>query len=88
MCRREAKRKQEEEQLNWIKTPINEEWHEDIRDWSQASTSSEGEEQKVKSMKIERKETPSMYKNYIYREKNWECPICDAEDHCEHYHCT
>src|SRR6266542_2845600 len=34
MRRREAKRKQEEEQLNWIKFPSNEEWHEDAQDWS------------------------------------------------------
>ena len=88
MHRREAKRKQEEEQFNWIDSSTNEEWHEETRDWSQASTSSEGKEQKVKSMKIERKETPSMYKNYIYRGKNWECPICSVEDHCGHYHCT
>ncbi len=87
MCRREAKRKQEEKQLNWIKSLINEEWHEDNQDWSQALTSLEGEEQKVK-METERKETPSMYKNYIYRGRNWECPICSAEDHCGHYHCT
>ena len=85
MRRREAKRKQEEEQLNWIKFPSNEEWHEDAQDWSKAST--EGEEQEIK-IKTERKETPSTYKNYIYRGKNWECPICGAEDHCGHYHCT
>src|SRR6266511_4115047 len=46
------------------------------------------EERKVKSIEIGSKETPSMYKNYIYRGKNWECPICGAEDHCGHYHCT
>ncbi len=39
MRRREAKRKQEEEQLNWLKSPTNEEWHENTQDWSQASTS-------------------------------------------------
>ncbi len=83
-----AEEKQEEEQLNWIKSPSNEEWHEDTQDWSQTSTSPEGEEQKIKSMKLERKETSSIYKNYIYRGKNWECPICGAEDHCGHYHCT
>ncbi len=87
MRRREAKRKQEEEQLNWIKFLNNEEWYENTQDWSQASTSQEGEEQEVK-IKTERKETSSMYKNYIYRGKNWECPICSAEDHCGHYHCT
>ncbi len=88
MRRREAKRKQEEEQFNWIESPINEKWYKDTQDWSQVSTSLEGKEQKVKNMKIERKETPSTYKNYIYRGKNWECLICGAEDHCEHYHCT
>src|SRR6266540_3650279 len=88
MRKREAKQKQEEEQLNWIKFPTNEEWYENTQDWSQASTSPEEEEQKVKSIEIESKETPSTYKNYIYRGKNWECPICSAEDHCGHYHCT
>ncbi len=87
MRRREAKRKQEEEQLNWIKSPFNKEWHEDTQDWSQASTSSEEEELKIDSIKT-KEENPSTYKNYIYREKNWECPICSAEDHCGHYHCT
>ena len=87
MRRREAKRKQEEEQLNWIKSPINEEWHEDTQDWSQASTSPEEEKQKVKSIEIESKETPNTYKNYIYRGKNWKCPICGAENHCGYYHC-
>src|SRR6266498_1505285 len=62
MRRREAKRKQEEEQLNWIKSPSKEEWYEDTQDWSQASTSREGEEQKDK-IKLERKEIPSTYKN-------------------------
>ncbi len=87
MRRREAKRKQEEEQFNWIKSPINEEWHKDTRDWSQASISPEGEEQKINRIETEGEETPSTYKNYIYRGKNWECPICSAEDHCGHYHC-
>src|SRR6266542_5011807 len=85
MRRREAKRKQKE-QLNWIKFSANEEWHEDTQDWSQASTSQEGERQKDDSVETEGEETPSTYKNYIYRGKNWECPICGAEDHCGHYH--
>ena len=34
MRRREAKRKQEEEQLNWTKSLTNDEWHEDTLDWS------------------------------------------------------
>ncbi len=38
------------------------------------------------SMKINK--TGCTYKNYIYREKNWKCPICSAEDHCGYYHCT
>ncbi len=88
MHRREAKWKQEEEQLNWIKFLTNEEWHKDTQDWSQASTFSEKEEQKTDSTEIEEAETPSTYKNYIYRGKNWECPICSAEDHCGHYHYT
>src|SRR6266542_3126258 len=75
MRRREAKRKQEKEQLNWIKSPLNEEWHKDTQDWSQASTSPEEEELKIDSIRIE-EENLSTYKNYIYREKNWECPIC------------
>ena len=66
MRRREAKRKQEEEQLHWIKFPMDEEWYEDTQDWSQASTSPEREEQKVENEKVEREETPSTYKNYIY----------------------
>ena len=44
MHRREAKLKQEEEQLNWIKSLMNEEWHEDTQDWSQTSTFPEEEE--------------------------------------------
>ncbi len=70
MRRREAKQKQEEEQLNWIKSLINEEWHENTQDWSQASTSPEGEEQKINSIKTKEEENPSTYKNYIYRGKN------------------
>ncbi len=88
MHRREAKRKQEGEQLNWIESPINEEWHEDTWDWSQASKSPEEKERKVNSIETEGEETPSIYKNYIYRGKNWECLICSAEDHCGHYHYT
>jgi len=34
--KREDKRKQEAEQLNWYKSPSNEEWYEDKRDWSKA----------------------------------------------------
>ena|SRR6266540_44345 len=71
-----------------MKFSANEEWQEDTQDWSQTSTSLEKEEQKTGSTEIEGEETPSTYKNYIYRGKNWECPICGAEDHCEHYHCT
>ena len=33
MHRREAKCKQEAEQLNWYKSLFNEEWYEDKRDW-------------------------------------------------------
>ncbi len=62
MHRREAKQKQEEEQLNWIKSPINEEWHEDTQDWSQASTSPEREEQKINSIETEEEKNPSTYK--------------------------
>ena len=87
MRRKEAKRKQEEEQLNWIKYPLNKEWYEDIQDWSQVSTYSEEEELKVDNVKT-KEEHSSTYKNYIYRGKNWEYPICSAEDHCEHYYCT
>src|SRR6266498_4532668 len=69
MRKREAKRKQKEEQLNWIKSLINEEWHEDTRDWSQASTSPEREDQKINNIKTEEGENSSIYKNYIYRGK-------------------
>src|SRR6266540_5715454 len=86
MRRREAKRKQEEEQLRWIKSPLNKEWYEDTQDWSQASTFPEEEELKVNNIKTE-EENLSTYKNYIYRGKNWKCPICSTEDHCGHYHC-
>ncbi len=58
MWRKEAKRKQEEEQLNWIKFPTNEEWHDDIQDWSRASTSNEREEQKIGGTESEGEETP------------------------------
>src|SRR6266542_4319217 len=54
MRRREAKRKQEEEQLNWIKYPLNRESHEKNKDWSKALTSPEKEELKVDYKKIKR----------------------------------
>ncbi len=74
MRRREAKQKQEEEQLNWIKSLINKEWHEDTWNWSQVSTSLEEKEQKIDSIETEGEETPSTYKNYIYREKTGNVP--------------
>ena len=36
MRKREAKYKQEAEQLNWYKSLINEEWYEGNQDWSRA----------------------------------------------------
>ena len=71
-----------------MKFPINEEWHKNTQDQSQVSTFPEREKQKIGSTETEEEKIPSTYKNYIYRGKNWECPICDTEDHCEHYHCT
>ena len=47
----------------------------------------EEEEQKISSIVTEGEEFPCIYKNYIYREKNWECLICNAENHCRYYHC-
>ncbi len=38
MRRREAKCKQEAEQLNWYKSSANEEWYEDKLDWSKTTT--------------------------------------------------
>ncbi len=61
--------------LNWNKT-TDEMW----------ITFPKEEEQKISSTVIEGEELSCTYKNYIYREKNWKCPICSAEDHCGHYH--
>ena len=36
MHRREAKRKQEAEQLNWYKSSLKKEWYKDKQDWSKA----------------------------------------------------
>ncbi len=36
MCRKEAKRKQETEQLNWYRSSLIEEWYKDKQDWSKA----------------------------------------------------
>jgi len=33
MCRREAKHKQEAEQLNWYRFSPTEEWYKDKQDW-------------------------------------------------------
>ncbi len=48
----------------------------------------EKKECQISSTVTEGKEPSCIYKNYIYREKNWECPIYGAEDHCGHYHYT
>ncbi len=49
----------------------------------------EEEEQQISNTVTEGKELSYTYKNYIYRDKNWEYPVCNAnDDHCEHYHCT
>ena len=99
MHRKEAKHKQEAEQLNWYKFPSNEEWYESNWDWSKATinwdkitdkiwtTFPEEEEHQVNSTVTKEEELSCIYKNYIYRGKNWKCPICSAEDHCRHYHC-
>ena len=42
MHRREVKRKQEAEQLNWCRSPTNEEWYEDMQNWSKVTSSEEG----------------------------------------------
>ncbi len=100
MRKKEAKRKQEAEQLNWYKSSANEEWYEDKQDWAKAminwdkitdemwTTFPEEKEQKISSTITEGEELSCTYKNYIYREKNWKCPICSTEDHCGHYHYT
>src|SRR6266540_628573 len=100
MRRREAKREQEAEQLNWYKSFVNKEWDKDKSSWSEAmmnwdritdevwATFPEEKEQKISSTVIEEDELPYTYKNYIYRENNWKCPICSIEDHCRHYYCA
>ena len=100
MRKREAKCKQEAEQLNWYRFSLTEEWYENKQDWAKAminwnkitdemwTTFPEEEEQKISSTVTKGEELPSIYKNYIYREKNWKYPICSTEDHCGHYHCT
>jgi len=42
---------------------------------------------KISSTVTEGEELPCTYKNYIYKGKNWKCPICNAKDHCGYYHC-
>ena len=98
--KREAKCKQEAKQLNWYRSLSIEEWYEDKQDWTKATinwnkitnemwtTFPEEEEQKISSTVTEGEELSYIYKNYIYKGRNWECPICSAEDYCRHYHCT
>ncbi len=52
------------------------------------ATFPEKEECQISSTVTERKELPCTYKNYIYQEKNWKCPICSVEDYYRYYHCT
>jgi len=50
-------------------------------------TFSEEEDPQISSVIIEMEELPYTYKNYIYRGKNWKCPVCNADEgHCEHYY--
>ncbi len=49
----------------------------------------EKEDQQISSIVTERKKLLYTYKNYIYRGKNWEYPVCSVDDgHYGHYHCT
>ncbi len=48
----------------------------------------EEKEHKISNTVKKGEELLCTYKNYIYREKNWECPICSAKDHCKYYHYT
>ena len=46
------------------------------------------EEEKDLEPVINNETIPYSYINYIYWEKNWECPVCGADDgHCDHLHC-
>ena len=63
--------------INWDKT-TDEMW----------TTFPKEEEQKISSTVTEGEKLPYIYKNYIYREKNWKCPVCSVEDHCRYYHYT
>ncbi len=47
----------------------------------------ENEEKDLRPV-VNNKTIPYSYVNYIYREKNWKCPVCEAdENHCEYLHC-
>ena len=61
-----------------------------LNNWMHTSPQKEQAEEKEKDLKsvINNKMIPYSYVNYIYQEKNWECPICEVDnDHCEHLHC-
>ena len=59
---------------DWIHTPPQTTWAD--------------EEEKSLEPIINNETVPYSYVNYIYRGKNWECPVCEADDgYCEHYHC-
>ena len=49
----------------------------------------EEEDQQISSTVTKGKELSCIYKNYIYWNKNWKCPVCNTnDDYCEHYHYT
>ncbi len=49
---------------------------------------SEKKNQQISSTVIEEEKFSCIYKNYIYKGKNWKCPVCNANDgHCEYYYC-
>ena len=61
-----------------------------LDDWVHASSQTEGAEKERRNFKpvINNEMISYLYVNYIYQEKNWECPVCRADDgHCEHTHC-
>jgi len=61
-----------------------------LDDWVYASSQTTWANEEEKSLEpiINNETVPYSYVNYIYRGKNWECPVCEADDgYCEHYHC-
>ena len=61
-----------------------------LDDWVYASPQTTWADEEEKSFEpiINNETIPYAYVNYIYRGKNWECPVCGADDgYCEYYHC-